>query len=307
MYFNKVVELHNKKDWVGLLNHTIDWTQAHPECADAWYSLGVVYKLNNQPAKEIEVYQKCIDINPAHPEAWNNLGIAYGKLNQPAKEIEAYQRSTFVNPDYVEAWNNLGLTLAKENRPDEAIEAYQQALHINPENASTWYLLGMAYCLFDQTSKTRAMEVYIHLKTLDTARAKMLYSVFEKHGFAFDGNLVKSIHDFLLKNAEAGLITIGFHKLRDQLVLFQRLKQIGKKKGFFCNGRQFLRDEITTNLSSFRSVADLICIHGIHDHKEVFFNALGQEVTANFHLESEIQYNCSSSIKDFISLLSSTL
>jgi len=133
------------------------------------------------------------------------------------------------------------------------------------------------------------------------------YDGLEKFIVTCEENLrvVENMNYYLLKASKKGDITIGFHRTRNQDVLYGRLKQVGIKKGIFNNGRQFLRDEITNNLSAFRSVADLICVHGIYDHREVFWNTLGQQVTASFHLRSEIQYHLSSKkeIESFITFL----
>jgi hypothetical protein len=122
---------------------------------------------------------------------------------------------------------------------------------------------------------------------------------------SFDRNLktVAVIQSYLLKEASVGNVTVGFHSMRDQAILFERLERIGIKKGFFSNKRQFLRDRITKDASAFRSVIDLICIHGVHTGRERFWDTLGNEVDPQFHLHSEIQYNLSLNVESFLSIL----
>ena len=122
---------------------------------------------------------------------------------------------------------------------------------------------------------------------------------------SFEQNLRASdaIHGFLLDGALNGTVSIGFHRTRDQHVLFHRLATIGIRKSLFRNGRQFLRDKITRNRSAFRAVLDLVCVHGIHDGRERFWNALGAELDAKWHLQSEMQYELSMSAGLFAELL----
>ncbi len=122
---------------------------------------------------------------------------------------------------------------------------------------------------------------------------------------SFDQNqrACKAIREFLLDGATNGTISIGFCRVRDQQVLFDRLSMIGIRKGFFKNGRQFLRDRITRDASAFRCVVDLIGIHGVDGGRERFWNALGAEVGPQLHLQSEIQYELSINTNSFAQLV----
>jgi hypothetical protein len=121
----------------------------------------------------------------------------------------------------------------------------------------------------------------------------------------FNNNLkrVSLIHDYLLNEAIQGKATIGFHRMRDQQILFERLKRIGIKKFPFINKRQFLRRVVTKKLSAFRGVNDLVCIHGVHNGCEIFWNGLGAEEHPQWHLKSEIQYDLGENTSEFIKFL----
>jgi tetratricopeptide (TPR) repeat protein len=128
-------EFHLKEDWPGLLNHSLRWTQAQPENADAWCFLGIAYMQSDQLAKAIEASQQAICIKPEDADLWCSLGIFYKVSGQTAK----------------------------------AIEAYQQAIRIKPEDANAWYRLGIAYNSSGQASQI--IEVHKSLKSLDPAMA----------------------------------------------------------------------------------------------------------------------------------------
>lgn len=118
---------------------------------------------------------------------------------------------------------------------------------------------------------------------------------------SFDQNkrACKAIHEFLLHGATNGAISVGFHRMRDQQILFDRLSMIGIRKGFASNGRQFLRDKITRDASAFRCTVDLICIHGVDDSGERFWSALGAEEVPQFYLQAEILYDLSDNTNGF--------
>ena len=122
---------------------------------------------------------------------------------------------------------------------------------------------------------------------------------------SFDRNLKATfkIHACLLQEATSGHVQVGFHRMRDQSLLLQRLGRIGIKKGFLRNRRQFLRNRVTKNISAFRAVADLVCIHVVYDGRERFWNALGTECDVQLHLRSEILYEVSHCMPIFLSIL----
>lgn len=111
------------------------------------------------------------------------------------------------------------------------------------------------------------------------------------------------IHAFLLDGARDGTVSIGFHRMRNQRILFDRMATIGIRKRLFRKGRKFLRDRITGNRSAFRAVSDLVCIHGIHNGHEYFWGAMGGELDAQWYLHSEILYDLSISAGLFAELL----
>ena len=128
---------------------------------------------------------------------------------------------------------------------------------------------------------------------------------FEEWMESFDSNLraASAIQSFLLKEATAGRVRVGFHLMRDQSPLYHRLAQVGIRKGFFSDRRQFLRDTITRNSSAFRAVIDMICIHGVHDGRERFWNGLSGESDAQLHLQSEVMFEISHVAAAFVNLL----
>jgi hypothetical protein len=128
---------------------------------------------------------------------------------------------------------------------------------------------------------------------------------FEKWMESFDANLraATSIHAFLHREATGGHISVGFHGMRDQSPLYDRLSQIGIRKGFLRDRRQFLRDTIAKNVSAYRAVIDMVCIHGVREGRERFWNGLGAESEPQLHYQSEVFFEISQVAKEFNSML----
>jgi len=128
---------------------------------------------------------------------------------------------------------------------------------------------------------------------------------FEEWMKSFDSNLrsASAIQSFLSKEATAGRVRVGFHRMRDQSPLYTRLAQLGIRKGFFSDRRQFLRDTITSKASAFRAVIDMVCIHGVHDGHESFWNGLGGESDPQLHLQSEVMFEISQVAAAFVNML----
>ncbi|NMD01015.1 MAG: hypothetical protein GYA62_15030 [Bacteroidales bacterium] len=122
---------------------------------------------------------------------------------------------------------------------------------------------------------------------------------------SFDNNLLASnkIHSFLMNESLTCKIKIGFHRMRDQSIILKRLNQIGIKKDFFSDHRQFIRDIVAKNESAFRSIIDMVCIHGVHNGKEKFWNGLGAEQDSNHYQISEIMFEVSPVIDPFVSII----
>ncbi len=209
-WLTKSIELENRKDWLGVLEHCLRWTKAQPNSDQAWYNLGISYSDTKQHPQAINAYQQALRINPEYAKAWANLGITYSDTQQYLQAIDAYQQALRIKPELVnawgnlgnayadtqqypqaisayqqvlrinpedaKAWNNLGNTYIKTQQYPLAINAYQQALHISPEHTSAWYNLGVAHHLTGERAKM--MDVYKKLRILDPARADKFFNTF---------------------------------------------------------------------------------------------------------------------------------
>jgi len=187
-WLNKAFELKGGRNWGRLLNHAVNWTEAFPESANAWYYLGYAYGQLSRYAKAIEAYQKALQIDPAYDKNCRNAGTLASADNVD-KAIQAYQQAISINADFYHAWSGLGHFYGDLGLTVKAIEAYQQvarkqsmdwdkrfasikqrnsyvksielcqrAIRSIPESADAWTDIGHAYSESDRYDK--AIEAY---------------------------------------------------------------------------------------------------------------------------------------------------
>lgn len=158
-WLTKTIDLENRKNWRGLLEHARDWTRSQPGESTAWFSLGLAYHQTGQNEEALSAYREALRIDPKNANTWNNIGIIFRETGQQENAIEAYQQALRIDPMYLDAWYNLGIVYRRIGSIANAIEAHQQALRINPQFASAWNGLGSAYDDFGQI--TKAIEAYL--------------------------------------------------------------------------------------------------------------------------------------------------
>jgi hypothetical protein len=172
-WINKASALIEKRDWSGLVAHSLRWTKAHPRDVAPWCLLAVACERTGQRAKQIEACRQVVRLDPEAAGFWCALGIAYADSGQYGKAIEALKQALRINPEDADAWYTLGNSYARSSIA-KAIEAYQQALRINPEYVDAWFNLGICYKASSKTAKL--MEVYNRLKAPDPASADRFFN-----------------------------------------------------------------------------------------------------------------------------------
>jgi len=105
----------------------------------------------------------------------------------------------------------------------------------------------------------------------------------------------KNLYDLLKHAALTGKAKIGFHSLRDQNGLLNKLKSIGIEKKENDDVRSFIRNTIVKNGEAFNVLRDNIIIQTIHDGKEWFWDGYGNQKPVDFFHEAEIIFNLNSS------------
>ena len=67
---------------------------------------------------------------------WFTAGYYFGEINKDnEKEIDCYDKAIEIDPDTTYAWNNKGYSLANLGRHEEALSCYDKATEIDPKSA----------------------------------------------------------------------------------------------------------------------------------------------------------------------------
>ncbi len=93
--------------------------------------------------------EEIISLHPEHAEAYNNLAILYEKKNDYSNALKNYAIAVNLQPDYIIAHHNLGLFFLKHNQIDAAIVQFSNVLELNA-SLSTHYYLGNCYLAKNQ-------------------------------------------------------------------------------------------------------------------------------------------------------------
>lgn len=96
-------------------------------------------------AHVIEMYNRAIEMHPAHAPALINLGTIYYNQRQFVQAEAVYRRATEADPNYALAFFDLGNSLDELQRLNEAISAYKRAIRLVPKYADAHYNLALAY------------------------------------------------------------------------------------------------------------------------------------------------------------------
>lgn len=106
----------------------------------------------------------------------------------------------------------------------------------------------------------------------------------------------KDLYKILKYAIDTRQAKIGFHSIRDQLALLDKLESIGLPKKPTQNTRQFIRERIIDNHQAFDVCRDDIIIQMIHNGKEFFWDGYGKKTTAQFFHIAEIIFDLKSSV-----------
>ena len=119
---------------------------AHEETAADLFARGVALEENAATQLEaIAIYEKVLELDPAHAAAHINLGTIYYNRQEYTRAEKHYRKAIEVDPRYALAYFDLGNVLDETGRVPDAIGAYKTALLLAPTYADAHYNLALAY------------------------------------------------------------------------------------------------------------------------------------------------------------------
>ncbi len=146
----RVGTLERKKDWLGLINWSRQWTDVDPGNALSWVILGTAYLNARRHTEAIEALRRALSLRRDEtaewiPGTWNTLGVAYTGVQRNSEAIEAFRQALRLRRDDADTWYNVGVANGKLQRHNEAINAYREALRLRPDHPRAWANLGINY------------------------------------------------------------------------------------------------------------------------------------------------------------------
>jgi tetratricopeptide (TPR) repeat protein len=120
----------------------------------------------NHQAQAIAIYQKVLELDPAHAAAHINLGTLYYNRQEYPLAEKHYRHAIEVDQRYALAYFDLGNVLDETGRVTEAIQTYITALQLAPTYADAHYNLALAYEKIKEPRKAlRHWRAYVKLDT----------------------------------------------------------------------------------------------------------------------------------------------
>ena len=115
------------------------------ESAAALFAKAAALGEQGKWTEAIELYQKCVELDPENSRAWFALGYAYSGQNGGKSceaEYEPYTRCIALDPKHAVAHSNLGAVLKNVRKDyDGAEKMYRKSIELDPKRPyACWYL-----------------------------------------------------------------------------------------------------------------------------------------------------------------------
>lgn len=211
----------------------------------ALFKLGFAYYKIGNHKKAIESYKKVAEIDKKNTKAWYNMGYSYNELGNHEKEIESYEKAVKIDPNNESAWYNLGNAFRKSGDHRNAIESYKEAVKINQKFDQAWNNMGFTYSKIGNFEK----EIESYKKALEIEPNDI--KAWNNIAIAYEeiGNLEKAKESF-----EKTILIDKFRFIREDVFLCPQVNLI--------TGNQNLtmyKINLATNEVKFEDSID--CIH----------------------------------------------
>ncbi len=114
----------------------------HPDYAEAYNSLGVVYSRLGRHGEARQAFKKVLDLDPTSATAYENLGVdelATGELDAAASALSL---ALSLDPRLAGAHNTMAAVYMRRGRREDAIDECKTALTVAPDSFDVLYNLG---------------------------------------------------------------------------------------------------------------------------------------------------------------------
>ena len=97
-------------------------------------TIGVIYLLQNNLEKALEIFNQIIEMNPDYYETYYNLGLLYEKRNDLVNAKNQFKKSIELKQDFVPAHYHLGILNLITKKKKEAIQNFRKVVELDSES-----------------------------------------------------------------------------------------------------------------------------------------------------------------------------
>jgi tetratricopeptide (TPR) repeat protein len=135
--------LNRQKDWAGAEKALSQALQLAPENPEVQVQMGITLYYQGSP-RAVEHFRKAIQVQPECAPAYYNLGLWLARQEDSPGAIEAFRTAVRIQPNFSDAYLGLGSQLALQGYLPEAIRHFQQAVQLNSADPRARQLLRQA-------------------------------------------------------------------------------------------------------------------------------------------------------------------
>ena len=123
--------------------------------ADAYYTLGLAYRMLQLPAKAASAFKQVIRLRPISVMAYEQLGQVLLIMGEPREVLAASSQILRMRPDEPGVLVNMGAAYRSLKRFSQAQESLDRALKVNPTHPQAHFEMGMTLLALGDESSAR--------------------------------------------------------------------------------------------------------------------------------------------------------
>lgn len=101
-----------------------------------FYNLGVVLAMQKKEDQALEMFQRCVDLNPMYAASWYNMGqIHLITKKDYSGALHCFTKASKARPDYVGAHHQMGVAYELIGDKKRAAASWKKTLELDPGNA----------------------------------------------------------------------------------------------------------------------------------------------------------------------------
>ena len=135
-----LLDANQDESALGALQH---YVAARPEDAKGWLAFGMANDRLSHADEAVKAYERSLQINPNLAESEFRLGLLSKVQNQPAAATAHFERALQIDPTKFRAFVEAGKIYLQSGQLPHALELLQRAEVLNPNDSETQYNLGL--------------------------------------------------------------------------------------------------------------------------------------------------------------------